>query len=146
MGLFANMETMNSEENDQRLKTRLYFLGDPTKLENVDVSRHMCKECGQVFHKKLGLKFHMLDVHNKLLDDVKREGYGENKQGNEMATIIQLTKLGMPKNLGMMILALVTLVLLEKMEFENSNEIYCIINMMELTLHLKIIYNCPTPK
>merc|ERR1712025_1219918 len=55
------------------LKSRLYFLGDPKKLQNNDVSRHVCKGCNRVFHKSQGLEWHVMDEHPHLIEEVKRD-------------------------------------------------------------------------
>merc|ERR1712025_274727 len=55
------------------LKSRLYFLGDPKKLQNNDVSRHVCKGCNRVFHKSQGLEWHVMDEHPHLFEEVKRD-------------------------------------------------------------------------
>jgi len=63
----------SSSAKGKVLKSKLYFLGDPKKLQNNDVYRHVCKGCNRVFHKSLGLEWHVMDEHPHLYDEVKRD-------------------------------------------------------------------------
>jgi len=54
-------------------KSRLYFLGDPKKLQKNDLDRHVCKGCNRVFHKSQGLEWHVMDKHPHLVEEVKRD-------------------------------------------------------------------------
>jgi len=74
---WREMEEHGDSDSDsvkgKDLKSRLYFLGDPTKLQNNDVLRHVCKGCNRVFHKSLGLEWHVMDEHPHLIEEVKRD-------------------------------------------------------------------------
>ena len=52
---------------------RLYFHGDPKKLKNNAVYRHMCKGCKRIFHKSQGLEWHVMDEHPHLIEEVRRD-------------------------------------------------------------------------
>ena len=57
------MESKLNSKNQRKLKTKLYFLGNPRNLLYGDVHRHVCLVCLQVFHFPLALEWHMGENH-----------------------------------------------------------------------------------
>eukprot|EP00092_Neocalanus_flemingeri_P016050 GFUD01017373.1.p1 GENE.GFUD01017373.1~~GFUD01017373.1.p1 ORF type:complete len:298 (+),score=64.87 GFUD01017373.1:41-934(+) len=66
------MSKFITKRNEKLLKSKLYFLANPRELRHSDVHRHVCRQCGKVFHFPRCLEWHLEEFHRDLLDLFRR--------------------------------------------------------------------------